>query len=353
MSKLKIYMCSGIGDTREEYAYWLDDTNTATNTCAVNSLLARINELCVELDYLELTPEEQLERYNMIDLLVIALQLAKRCKKDDAELERAGKILQQFINDGKFNSKSREDSERGSNLDRLFSSVMSALDSGSDPKVDGDFLVWWMESILPNNRCGLTPEQQEKSKEFLKEERVGDSLDQYKKQYGDIGEYLYNASDYFLYLYIPEDKAKKLPYFLRKKIQKQQEVYNYVARNFKALYGNNQEDLERIIRTRIIAQTGKTPEAITNYLTSTRGIGVMGWDDILYIVIAAVAVTIALLQVIFEFCQNVIAIKYAEPQNIDDGLPELYKDWNQSSDNTKIWKFGIVAAVLYYIFKKK
>ena len=42
--KLKIYACSGIGETdKKTSAYWTDGTNSVSNTQAVNTLLAKIN----------------------------------------------------------------------------------------------------------------------------------------------------------------------------------------------------------------------------------------------------------------------------------------------------------------------
>ena len=50
---LKIYACTGfgVGTAPEQFNYWLDNTETITNTKAVNSLLAEINFLSAKLCY--------------------------------------------------------------------------------------------------------------------------------------------------------------------------------------------------------------------------------------------------------------------------------------------------------------
>ena len=73
--KLKIYACSGIGDTGESriFDYWTDNTQTVSNTQAVNTLLALINMRVAEVGSLSLTQDEQAECLNDIDLYAISL----------------------------------------------------------------------------------------------------------------------------------------------------------------------------------------------------------------------------------------------------------------------------------------
>lgn len=349
MSKLKIYMCSGVGDTRDSYAYWLDDTKTVSNTRAVNSLLARINELCAELDYMRMSQADQIRHFNDIDILVIALQFAKKYTGDNESLKRAGFIIQDFINEGKFSLQSTNDTERGDHLDSVYAAVCDTLARGATPKVSGDFVKWWLSFVIPNNRQGLTPTEQSRLESALKNPKgVGDSEAEFKRLYGDIGVYLYNASDYFLYTWIPADKVKRLPYFLRKKVDKQREVYRYVLQVFEALYGG-EEDMRRILRTRIIAQCGHTPEDVVDVLLGSRGIGDFGISEIIMIIIIAVAATLAILSAIIQAVQNVLIAKYAVPENIEDGCPEE-TDWPAERKSNLI-KIGAIGLLLYFLFK--
>lgn len=349
MSKLKIYMCSGVGSARDDYAYWLDDTRTASNTRAVNTLLARINELCVELDYLELTAEERLARYNHIDLLIVALQAAKRYAGDDEQLRRAGYTIQHYINNGKFDFASTDDDERGAHLDSLCAAVLDSMHGVDSGESAGDFARFWLEVILPGNRYALSKDEQAKSKDFFESKGVGDSLEQFKKDYGDIGEYLYKSGDYFLYLYIPESKVNTLPYFLKKKIKKQRELYEYVLRVFSSIYGE-ESDLQRIIRTRIVAQFKDTPENVVKKLLSTRGIGVLGVDDIIAIISLVLSVVLPIILALIEYAKNVMVAKYAVPANIDDGCP-AETDWRTSGDNSALLKLGAIGLLLYVLIK--
>lgn len=349
MSKLKIYMCSGVGAVADEYRYWLDGTSTVTNTRAVNSLLARINELCSELDFLPLTESEQLEHYNSIDLLVIALQFAKKYSGDNDKLARAGRLLQQCVNDGAFDYNSTQDGERSAHLDAIFNAVSADFDNGKDSPASGSFVKWWMAVIVPNNKQGLSPSQIAAAKQwFADNNRVGDSLSQYKKLYGDIGEYIYNSADYFLYLYFPASDIPRLPYFIRTKIKKQRELYDYVQKVFTAFYGS-EDDLQRIIRTRIIADTKQEPEEAVKQLLQTRGIGSLSVGAILAILSAIAAIVVPIVQALINFAKEVLVAKYAVPANIEDGCPEA-TDWPEEKKSNML-KYGIIAAVLFLIFK--
>lgn len=349
MSKLKIYMCSGVGAAVDEYRYWLDGTSTVTNTKAVNSLLARINELCVELDFLPLSREEQIQHYNSIDLLVIGLQFAREYANNSDQLARAGRLLQKYINDGKFSYNNTQDSERSAHLDSVWAAISSAFSSGQDSRTTGQFSKWWMEAIVANNRQGLSQSQIAAAKQFFaKKSGVGDSLDQYKEKYGDIGEYIYNSADYFLYLYIPEEAVKQLPYYLQNKIKKQREMYDYVRKVFTSFYGS-EDDLQRVIRTRIIADTKQEPEQAVLKLLKTRGIGDFGVGEIIALITLIASIVIPIILQLIKFAQEVLVAKYAVPENIEEGCPEE-TDWPAEKKN-KLLKFGIIAAVLYYIIK--
>lgn len=349
MSKLKIYMCSGVGDAKDSYRYWLDGTDTVTNTRAVNTLLARINELCAELDYMQLTKEQQLAHFNDIDILVIALQFAKKYAHDTEALKRAGAAIQILIVNGNANFASLDDNERGRHLDDMYAAVDNYVSGTNYTQATGDFYKWWLQTIIPNNRQGLTIEQQFKlAKSLANQKGVGDSREQFKHDYGDIGVYLYDAADYFFYLYIPDSKAKKLPYFLRKKIRKQQEIYQYVKQVFTQLYGG-EEDMQRIIRTRIIAQTGHTPEEAIDQLLGTRGIG-LSETIIATIIIIAAAAALAIIGAIINAVANVLVAEYAVPENIEDGCPDE-SDWPDDNRKTNLLKYGAIGLLLYYLFK--
>ena len=133
-------------------------------------------------------------------------------------------------------------------IDKIIDDIDSMLLNEEEIEPDGNFLTWWRENVVSKNVVGLS------------EDGVG------KTDYGDLNEYLYNAGTYFLYLYIPEDKIKKLPYHIRKKIRKQSEVYDYCKKCFCPEYGGiygSEEDLQRIIYDGIRKDfAGKTPDDV-------------------------------------------------------------------------------------------
>lgn len=349
-NKLKIYMCSGVGSPQDTYRLWLDGTNTATNTQAVNMLLVRINSLLVDLDYLPLSKAEQLQHYNDLDLYVIALQMAKQYAGQDAMLMRAGRVLQQFISDGKFNYQDITDSGRGDHLDSLHAAVNSAVSRGEGGQNDGEFIEWWNKAVIPYNRQGFTPQQQAQTKQFVATHAVS-GVGDINHPYGDITDYIYNSGEYFLYLFIPTTQAAKLPLFLQEKIKKQREVYDYVKKVFTSLYGT-EDTLQELIRTNIKAQFKQEPEKVVSKLIATRGIGDFGVGEIIAIITLVISVVISVLEIVLNYCAQVTVAKYAIPENIEDGIAGA-DDWgDQNSGNKKkLLKVAAIIGVIYLILK--
>lgn len=351
-NKLKIYMCSGVGAPKDAYKLWLDDTNTTTNTQAVNRLLITINALNVDIDYRDLTKKEYIEHYNQIDVYVIALQFAKKYAGDNDAMERAGRIIQKYINDGKFSSQAVEDDARAANLDMLYNAISSDFTDGKDSKASGEFIAWWMASIIPYNHVGLTRDQITKSREFMHAQGVGAP----QKDYGDITQYIYDSGQYFLYLFIPTEQAQKLPLFIREKIKIQRKTYDYVKETFVALYGTEQE-LQTLIRTNIIEHFKHTPEEAIAKLLKSKGISgaePISWtiEAVIMLVSLILSIVMSVLQVVLQYCATVEAARYAVPENIEDGCPEG-DDWKTTVDGSKLIKFGVIAAIVLLILKRK
>ena len=275
-------------------------------------------------------------------------QFAKQFTGNNEALTKAGAVIQQLINDGEFNYKSLDDNERSGHLDTVFAAAGNSVHSNGAVSAAGDFYKWWLSFVIPNNRYGLPETKQQQLIQALKPQNIGATEDDFKRDYGDIGVYLYNSADYFLYLWIPAAKEARLPYFLKKKIRKQQEIYRYVSQVFTALYGG-EEDMQRIMRTRIIAQTGHTPEEAIDQLLGTRGIG-LSESIIALIIIVAAAATLAILGALINAVTKVIVAEYAVPENIEDGCPEE-TDWPDSDETKqKLLKFGAKLKKLSTVF---
>lgn len=353
MSKLKIYCCSGVGQSGTasvSFTYWLDGTRTVSNTTAVNSLLARINSINTELQYLELSEEDIIIRANAIDIYVIALKFAEKYSGNDIELSRAGRLIQKCINEGGFDFQSIDDGLRGDHLDSLYDNLNSAANSGKDSTETGEFYTWWMENIIPNNRVALSKEQQERSEQFFQQlSGVGAT-----GKYGDLSEYIDQAGSYFLYTYFSPSVLSKLPYYIRKKAAKQKEVWEYLVKSFVPLYGS-QQDLEMLARADVIRRYKDTPENIVKKLAGTKGVGI-ATEVILAIISAVVAVLTTIISVVMQYAGQAIQAKYAVPEDVDSAVPSD-DDWEKAGkvkkDNSGILKLGIIAAALFLIIKKK
>lgn len=355
--KLKIYMCSGVGDAKGAYQYWLDGTNTLSNTMAVNTLLARINALCVRLDYQAgLTPSDRIELFNQIDILVCALQFARSCKGDNNALARAGRLIQQYINDQRFDCTDTTDDARAAHLDRVYADLAAAFADGKDSTASGSFISWWREKIVSSNRCALTSAQQSAGRKAIAKRAGVGSADEEEH---DIMYYIYNSGEYFLYLFIPEEDRKNLPYYLQEKIKIQQKTYDYVRRGYLATISEDEESLQQLIRANIIEQfKGSTPEAVVTKLLKKRGIGVamtaatITVAEIISIIQLIITFVVGVLSVVFQYLGTVVQAKYAVPENINDGAPDD-EDWvGATTGNNKLLLFGGIGLILYLLFRR-
>ena len=178
-----------------------------------------------------------------------------------------------------------------------------------------------------------------------------------KEDYGDLNKYLYDGGTYFLYLYIPEEKRSSLPYKIRRKIRKQQQVYDYCKKCFCAenggIYGS-EADMQRIIRDGIKEDfKGQTPEQVCTFMLNQEGTGfVMTASALATIISAVLTFILGIIGLILNYASAVAVAKYAVPEDPDSGCPDgddvaLFG----KSGKTWLWIAG-GAALLYFMNTK-
>lgn len=353
MSKgLKIYACSGlgslgIGTAQRDFKYWRDNTSTVRNTRAVNGLLAEINAIAATLQYGEdLSKEEMLHMLNMIDLYVVCLQAAKTYKEN--ELQRFGCIIAKYVEEGAFDYSSTDDTERDEHLDTLFLEIETLFLNGENYTIRSGFTEWFTKDVVNENYPGLTEAEQAKTEEILKS--LGDgSVSGTKKDPSDM---LYDCGGYYLYLFMDEEMAKKLPYVIYKKWKKEREVLTYVHGEYDNLMPP--EAVDRIVYTGICEQYKHTPEYVLGKLTGAKGVG-EPISAIITAIATLITVLITALSVVMSFVLECLRIKYAEPENPDSGTPED-TDWGEdalkNSKNKKLLKYGAIGLAAIWIISK-
>lgn len=345
MSGLKIYACSGVGEAAD-LDYWLNGTKTATNSQAVNYLLAKINYLNVTLKLYQ-NPEQIADVANELDFYLLALYCIDNYGNEPAELPRAGRILAHMYASGMFNLGSIDDDKRSENLDELekdFTRYMSMRSDFSDGAVDIE--NWWNDTIIPASQTpALSPEKQKASEEFFAKSISGPT--------GDFSVYLDDAGSYFLYMYIPESEISKYPFVIRARRAKEIELYNYVVKCATPLYGSV-EAIDEIIYSGVVKKYNAFPEDVIKTLSTESGIGVLSAAVILAIIEAVALVLTAIIYGIIDYCKTVAVAKYEVPENSDYGIAQD-TDWTEldRAENLKSFiKWGAIGAVVYLVIKK-
>ena len=308
--KLKIYACSGIGDTdsqEQPIRFWTDGTNTISNTQAVNGLLAKIN-----LAHIQATKQQGLSDGDRIDLLCdvdmlsVALEAAKHYATDNEGLHRAGEVISHMIQEGAFDYREMDSEARENHLEELIDKFYAIHNDGEPlSNVSPDFMDWWKINIEQRNKVGLNFGQQQNIRKALKNAVSGiGEIDPNWKENEDLSNYLLNGATYFLYTYFTDAQLAKLPAAFKVKRKGQLRIYNYCKALFVDQYGS-EEDMQSIIRGGIIAELGGEPEQVCADMLAkqTKGTGA---------ITTAIVITVKeLIQIITIVATVLIAIVYA------------------------------------------
>lgn len=271
--RLKIYACSGIGATdKKPIGYWLDGTDTISNTQAVNTLLVKINTARIFANRLQtISKEERIALLNEIDWLSVALDAAKRFKGDNEKLYHAGEVISDMVKNGAFDGDITDLREREERLEELIEKANGLYSDDAIKSNDPEFMQWWKENIMARNKVGLSEQQQEISRKALKKasnqiKGIGEADESWKEN-KDIAEYLTKGGTYFLYTYFTPKQLAKLPGIFKLKRQKQLRTYNYCLSYFVDVYGS-EEDMKNIISASIVDEFGDLPEKVCEDIVS-------------------------------------------------------------------------------------
>lgn len=376
--KLKIYACSGIGSTAnadQPVKYWTDDTNTITNTQAVNTLLAQINSRYIEATRLQRLPKEQkVDLLCDIDLLSVALDAAKRFADNPEKLHRAGEIIGTMAENGDFDFDSLDSSKREEHLHDLIAKANEAYeDTMPAAGATADWMAWWKTNVEDRNVTGLNFGQQQNVRKALKAATSGiGAVDESWKENADLAEYLTKGSEYFLYTYFTDEQIAKLPSIFRLKRKRQFATYNYCKSFFVDVYGSEAE-MQEIIRAGIIDYFGETPEEICDGVfkkgkTAKIGeftfLGLAGAEAVKALISIITAVGTIVVGIITAICESVAKTNIAKYGAIDQKVVETSvpdaEDWDdvgldlgdQTGDSSSLITFAAIGAALLLLFKK-
>ena len=354
---LKIYACSGlgVGTQPEEFNYWTDNTDTLTNTCAVNALLAHINFLSSKLRYQSMSESDVLTSLNLIDLYAVCLYGAEQYKGE--EIRRYGRIVGLMADEGAFLYDSTDNDERDNHLDDLISEANTRFTDGEDPNVSNNTTEWFEKEVTAKMYVGLSDEQIERVKKVLNNGAIGTTV----KEASDA---LYQNGAYYLYLYLTEKEALHIGTEVYKKWKKEKEVYEYTMLAYGTVYGGK-EAADEIIYAGICDRFKDTPENIAKTIKGgKKGVGIADPASILTIVqiiATIVQIIISIVQVVLEITSAALQNKYKEPDDPELGTPgfgdesdlsEITKSAQKNEDTKTLLGIGAGALLLLYgLFK--
>ena len=378
-NKLNIYACTGIGDvnTGKDYTYWTGGTNPVKNTQAENTILSIMNSLAVDLLYLKgLSDTEKISRMNEIDLYTVCLRAVRDLKDNNDLLANAGYIIGNWISKGDFYL---DTLDQGVHTEHTLQLVekLNGLYNTDASKIDvhGDFIKWWMTTIIPRNKVGLTKDQQ---KAVIREEEKmisGIGVNDNWVNDKNISNYLLNSSLYFTYYFLTEEQLNKLPEVFRKKHNVQAKTYYMCSGYFIGVYGSKSE-MDNIIRSGITKAYGYTPEEVCESIVA----GKLKADDIITgvhaattavtltaaeigaIIAAAVTAVATIIVAIVSCIKDCVVAKYravtAEQAGKASPNPEDYDglDWDKGGWKKEIksnWLLlSAIGVALVWLFKR-
>ena len=321
--RLKIYACSGIGETENKpISYWTDGTNTIANTQAVNTLLVAINGAWIRLTRLAgLSKEDKIALLNEIDWLSVALDAAKRFKGDNEKLYHAGEVISDMAKNGAFEGTSTDLREREERLEELIEKANELYSDDAVKSEDPEFMAWWKNTIVARNKVGLNFGEQQSMRKALKKaaeqiKGIG-KADESWKENADLSEYLLNGSEYFLYTYFTDAQLAKLPAVFKSKRKEQLRIYDFCKSEFVDIYGS-EEDMREIISDGIINYFGQTPQYVCNKIATTGKIEKpIGTGDPTGAVVWTAAEIISLISALLTFVMGVVGavLAYLKSKN--------------------------------------
>lgn len=387
-NKLKIYACSGVGNaeySNTPIAYWTDNTNTLSNTQAINTLLARINLLYISISRLQdITPEEKIECLNEIDMLCVCLDAAKRFKDDNEGLEYAGGAIYKMMSDDMFAFDNLNTDARDAHLDELIAYANEQYNDRTPiANINPEFMQWWNETVVSRNKVGLNFGQQQNARKALKkaaETIKGIGVVDWS-QYGDpnwlnnadLAEMLTKGAEYFLYTYFTQAQLNKLPYIFKLKQKQQMRTYNYCKSMFVDIYGS-EEEMQLIIRAGIVDVMGGEPEDICDGIASgkTKSIGSVAVftflgltgkaavDALIAIISAVISAVIAIVSAICTCVASTNVAKYGalDKEVIQESVPNgddfegIEFDGTSVGSSSKLLTIAAIGAGLLLLLKK-
>lgn len=311
----------------------------------------------------QVTGKEAITYLNDIDLFAVALYYAQEYSGNTAELERAGKAIGKVAEGGYFRYNSIDNNERDAHLDKLFDLVEQALRGELPEQTMAD--EWWKANVLDLDQVGMTAIEADIFKEELfknlkKVQGIGAADVDAALKDGTIGEYLTEAGNHFLYLFMTPAQLQKLPKVFTTKKVYQQRVYNWAKSFYVGIYGTEAK-MQTTIRNGIMKEYNMTPEAVCKKIASgeikSKGVGDLAMfitvvTYIIKIITALAPIIIGVVGAIYDYKSRVeigqqqavdkaiISAAQADGKDFDD------MDYKEKDNTSRVAKAAVIGAGL-------
>lgn len=271
-----------------------------------------------------------LEKYNDLNKISLAIYALEKSESKDQFIQACYVIASMSVA-GYFSLSSINESVISDTLQSLYNSFDNY--NGDLQVYDGNLLHFLTDNAII----------------FFDENRIS-GIGSSAKQ-AEIAAKIKESAMYYIYKYIPESDFSKYPITVLKKRAVQADVYDYV--DSVDTY-NNSSIQANLVRSGIIAQTGKTPEDFLNSKNlneyKLNGIGVVQ----ILVVIGVIQGILSIISLLVQLFGK--STKRAEPtdEQINKGLADFQTDFpvsgsGSTSTNTKsssLMMFGIPALLI-------
>ncbi len=228
-----------VGEIPENrFDIWIGDRNNLSP--GKLSLYARLDYL-IELAGITTERKELSAILNQLDILTLAIRAYDHTDGNPAQLEKLYFIIASMVRRGIFNSNETDYETRKSNIQLLENQMYYQAERGYNQTdlYDIDTLSWLTSEVLSR----------------LSAPGVSGFFDLFSARKMEAK--LKEAAMYYIYIFIPDAQARKESYQLQRKRNTQLRTLNWQE---KVDIWHNRQACINIIRSGIIAKTGKTPE---------------------------------------------------------------------------------------------
>ena len=321
MNGTNIYKMAGVPQrtsdilpsAEDRYKVWTGDEHEANITPGKHYLFARFDYFLEMINIAE-TQLQKAYYYDQLDITASLLHCYNHVNGNCKEFKKMAFIICGMIADGTFYSLSVDDDARADNLDDLFEIV--------DTRYHNDFLPTKYDAETWEMVCNEV---------YAHNVIVGSKVQAISGNEAHVTSEIKKSGIYYLYLFIPDTELAGHTNTVKTKQGLQGKTFNWMD---SVNTYHTTETAKLLIRTGIVARTGKTPERYIRDLKAGKG-GTVAIGDPLTI-LAIVSAVIGLITGLVSLFKALFPKKVDQPtnENVAGGAYDPAKDFGADGGST-------------------